>query len=419
MSDTFESTGDSTVTPANPGGSPTTIGTKFYQVSVPDFSMDGGGGNSFLRLGSAPAPTDTTPGFQASYALAQTEVKLLSANDASFDPANLSDDKALLTQGGVWDHTDGNRIVTTLGDKIEIIKGNYSLVVSGSDNVPVNTSVSAPYTSTLTGSQAAPIGTGASLGPATPPGSMPMTADLTPGDVFVGTWANRVLTYVGSAPTPVPVVYTETYAGTVTNNTYTTGPVNVLTQATGASVTTTTTTSGGGVNLNTNVTGGTFTTANAIVGGTMMTNNEADAITTTNTAAALTTVNTAANNFTFTFGAVETINIGPAIAAINVGLAVAAVNVGAIATINIGPQLVVNVPSRLQFSLDEQGFHVTKTDSTAAEDRLKGIETNISNAKTGISLLSQRVNGEDTQLATQKTQINTLFDVLSGQVLLA
>lgn len=37
----------------------------------------------------------------------------------------------LLSKGGWWDHSDGNRISTTAGDKVEVIQGNYKLVVLG------------------------------------------------------------------------------------------------------------------------------------------------------------------------------------------------------------------------------------------------------------------------------------------------
>ncbi|MFT3768002.1 MAG: hypothetical protein QM820_21335 [Minicystis sp.] len=39
--------------------------------------------------------------------------------------------KRLLFKGGWWDHTDGNRITTTAGDKVEVIGGNYKLVILG------------------------------------------------------------------------------------------------------------------------------------------------------------------------------------------------------------------------------------------------------------------------------------------------
>jgi hypothetical protein len=37
----------------------------------------------------------------------------------------------LLFKGGWWDHSDGNRITTTCGDKIEVIQGNYKMIVLG------------------------------------------------------------------------------------------------------------------------------------------------------------------------------------------------------------------------------------------------------------------------------------------------
>jgi hypothetical protein len=37
----------------------------------------------------------------------------------------------LHSKGGWRDHTDGNRITTTRGDKVEVIRGNYKLVVLG------------------------------------------------------------------------------------------------------------------------------------------------------------------------------------------------------------------------------------------------------------------------------------------------
>ncbi|MFO0550169.1 MAG: hypothetical protein U0271_17375 [Polyangiaceae bacterium] len=42
----------------------------------------------------------------------------------------------LLTKGGWWDHSDGNRITTTSGDKIEVIQGNYKMVVLGRQVAP-------------------------------------------------------------------------------------------------------------------------------------------------------------------------------------------------------------------------------------------------------------------------------------------
>ncbi len=37
----------------------------------------------------------------------------------------------LLSKGGWWDHSDGNRISTTAGDKVEVVQGNYKMLVLG------------------------------------------------------------------------------------------------------------------------------------------------------------------------------------------------------------------------------------------------------------------------------------------------
>jgi hypothetical protein len=42
----------------------------------------------------------------------------------------------LYSRGGWRDHSDGNRITTTYGDKVEIIRGNYKMVVLGRQNDP-------------------------------------------------------------------------------------------------------------------------------------------------------------------------------------------------------------------------------------------------------------------------------------------
>lgn len=43
--------------------------------------------------------------------------------------SRLEQSAALLTRGGWWDHSDGNRVSTTYGDKVEVIRGNYKMVV--------------------------------------------------------------------------------------------------------------------------------------------------------------------------------------------------------------------------------------------------------------------------------------------------
>lgn len=45
--------------------------------------------------------------------------------------ARKAESQTLLTKGGWWDHSDGNRITTTSGDKVEVIQGNYKMVILG------------------------------------------------------------------------------------------------------------------------------------------------------------------------------------------------------------------------------------------------------------------------------------------------
>ncbi len=44
----------------------------------------------------------------------------------------------LHTKGGWRDHSDGNRITTTRGDKVEVIRGNYKLLVLGRSDLPTS-----------------------------------------------------------------------------------------------------------------------------------------------------------------------------------------------------------------------------------------------------------------------------------------
>ncbi|MDI3289750.1 hypothetical protein [Polyangium sp. 15x6] len=57
-------------------------------------------------------------------------------NQSRLKEERLAHSAALLTRGGWWDHTDGNRISTTYGDKVEVIRGNYKMVVMSRQDDP-------------------------------------------------------------------------------------------------------------------------------------------------------------------------------------------------------------------------------------------------------------------------------------------
>jgi hypothetical protein len=124
---------------------------KHLAIGVANFSN---GMNSYLRLGnasSAAGTTDVPTGEDlASYVQGfsdDTRDRGSGANQAPpqyFDPTFQSlftgdptigprriESAILHTKGGWRDHTDGNRITTTRGDKVEVIQGNYKLVVLG------------------------------------------------------------------------------------------------------------------------------------------------------------------------------------------------------------------------------------------------------------------------------------------------
>jgi hypothetical protein len=165
---------DNTDTYESELGHPSAATKKYYQVSVPNIplNMDTGNlGSSFVRLGSFPSLADTTPlpaGFQNSLNLANLVGKSANTGTDTPPPETFSDGSGLtgpygyagdpnyflgfaddtrvrndgsspadrqtetaklLTKGGWWDHADGNRISTTGGDKVEVIQGNYKMVI--------------------------------------------------------------------------------------------------------------------------------------------------------------------------------------------------------------------------------------------------------------------------------------------------
>jgi hypothetical protein len=219
---------------------------KYQQVVVPDHPLKPNtSGTSFLRTGTFPSLTDTTkqpPGFRESLALARQ-----------------AGDNHLKT-GGSWHHVDGNRIETTTGRKVEIIKGAYvahrgpgnspgpnfsstwatnSYTQVGSKDVPIGwdpNSFPAPATAPTAPTVDPPANfvetlsfayDGTTMGtdtqshidvnPATPTNS---NGALQLGDVAGVTWAQRILTYVGSVNRPVPLVYAETWGESMHSYSY-------------------------------------------------------------------------------------------------------------------------------------------------------------------------------------------------------
>ena len=99
------------------------VGSPFFQDdarasqaaggTLPDVQMHANGGTTLLHTGLTYQRNDGDP----------------SPTAAASTRQGLTDE--LLTRGGWRDHTDGNRIVTVRGDKVDVVYGNYKRVVFG------------------------------------------------------------------------------------------------------------------------------------------------------------------------------------------------------------------------------------------------------------------------------------------------
>ncbi|MGK4006425.1 hypothetical protein WMF31_27650 [Sorangium sp. So ce1036] len=105
-------------------------GGKFALLEVPDLK---GGQPSYLRLGAA-APLGESPGDDLAERIQSfTDDDRKRDGSPGFVPVaeRKAESAKLHTKGGWRDHTDGNRISTTQGDKVEVIGGNYRLLILG------------------------------------------------------------------------------------------------------------------------------------------------------------------------------------------------------------------------------------------------------------------------------------------------
>lgn len=162
--------------------------------------------------------------------------------------------RRLLTKGGWWDHSDGNRVSTTAGDKIEVIQGNYKMVVLGrrkesdtGDVRVVDISGGLEYTKTHEYLESEKVwatyeesskknATKRSSGKEityfegslkeTITGKEPGVGDVLPDDdkdpvVRSKTWAKKIETYIGTESKPVPDIISVSHSGARTEVTAT------------------------------------------------------------------------------------------------------------------------------------------------------------------------------------------------------
>jgi hypothetical protein len=117
---------------------------KFLLLEVPNFNREEDAADqmgSYLRLGTVPDPSiagspDAPPATGedlAAYATSFLDDDRVRDGCPGFVPPEerKAETARLHTKGGWRDHSDGNRITTTRGDKVEVVRGNYQLIVLG------------------------------------------------------------------------------------------------------------------------------------------------------------------------------------------------------------------------------------------------------------------------------------------------
>jgi len=126
-----------------------------FQLVVPNYDQSGSGSGpplTYVRLGAAWDANETLPTADRGDDLLTADPDTLTfKDDGRYSDSRTKPGKTyhrddghsvttstpdlltgqLLTRGGVREHTDGNRISTTRGDCLEVVGGNYKLVIMG------------------------------------------------------------------------------------------------------------------------------------------------------------------------------------------------------------------------------------------------------------------------------------------------
>lgn len=237
---------------------------KYLRLEVPNFNAaesDADRMSSYLHLGAVRQPE-----LAASPNAPKATGEDLAALVTSFiDDTRLRDgcpdfvpesvrqaETAILhTKGGWRDHSDGNRITTTRGDKVEVIKGNYRMLILGRQNDEAGWDVSGGHVG-QTGITFA--GSSSIEWTQNYDGTWKVTEETIKGDVFTTymgdthdvysgniqssitgsespsadkpnptitdqTWASSITSQTGSAALPVPSISDDTWAASMTSST--------------------------------------------------------------------------------------------------------------------------------------------------------------------------------------------------------
>jgi hypothetical protein len=342
------------------------VSGKYILIEAPNFNnaqSEAEGMSSYLRLGavkdpsiagSAGAPKASGEDLAGLVTSFIDDTRVREGCPAYLPPAVRQAETALLhTKGGWRDHSDGNRISTTRGDKVEVIKGNYKMLVLGRQDDEAGFDISGGHIAesgiTFTGSSKIEWVQNYA-------GTWKCTEETVKGDVwtmYMGdvkdeywgnfktsstgseapsmekpnpavvdrTWALSIASYTGSAALPIPTISDETWAATITSTTYA-DAVTDTTTVTGAVTSTTT------------------------VGG---------AITDTTTAAAVTSTTTVS-------GAIADTTTAASVSSTTIAASVSDVTIGNVSDVIIGTEMELIVGNSMQVTVGaEESFTVGAT----------------------------------------------------------
>ncbi|WP_437589160.1 hypothetical protein [Sorangium sp. So ce1000] len=357
------------------------INGKYLLIEVPNFNdaaSEAEAMGSYLRLGAVKDPS-----FAANPSAPRATGEDLAARVTSFiddtrkrdgcpgfipEAERQTETAKLHTKGGWRDHSDGNRITTTRGDKVEVIKGNYRMLVLGRQEDTAGWDVSGGHIQDATDLWTAATtiewvqnynGTW-KVTEKTEKGDVDTTYHGDTFDRFYGnkqtsitgseaptaerpnptclssTWAQRIESYTGSAACPVPQILDETWAGQIASKTNAASISDETTAQTISSTTSATSIS----DETTASTVSSATTASLVSDTTI---GEVQSVTIGNTSDV-----TIGNAASITVGATEDVTIGGL-----VELTIAAmleVSLTAGVSINMGPKAELNLTNRQELS---------------------------------------------------------------------
>jgi hypothetical protein len=374
----------------DPTGSGTGVPAKYLLFNVPNWNRaedEDEQMGSYLRLGSVPDPANaanpnappSTGEDLAAYATWFMDDTRVREGCPDYVPPSVrqAETAVLHTKGGWRDHSDGNRVSTTRGDKVEVIRGSYKMVVLGRQDDPgsatgwdasggniegVGGRSCISWTQTWDGTwktveesekgdtyvtqhgnsrfhgygdiQESVTGSEDQTRPSWDQNGNPITVPSRNPHITEHTWARAMESYTGSSGCRVPSIVNETWADTLTSKT------NAHSM-----------------------------TDHTQVSGTMSNTTIAGIMSNVNIAGQMANINLIGNTTNLNIGGMENITVG---ALLDVTIALMAqISLSATLAITAGPRLDYNLSSK-------EGLHALRTDLAGVNSRIvAGVDSTV------------------------------------------